>query len=98
MTCDCNLGMSARAIKYAGETNHPHDPGDLKRCVDYCRTNGISAKELRRRMSGRSPEWDALLSHWNELTGMLADEVETRTDGCAPATCARMRELLGGAA
>ena len=98
MTCHCNLGMSARAIAYAGHTDHPHDPADLNRCVVYCRSEGISAATLRERMAGRSPQWDALLPHWNELTGLLADEAETRTDGCAPATYARMRELLDGAA
>jgi hypothetical protein len=96
-TCHCNLGLSARAIAYAGHVDHPHDPGDLKRCIDYCRQAGISVADLRKRMAGRSPEWDALLPHWAELVGMLDDEMATRTDGCATATYARMRELLGGA-
>lgn len=95
--CHCNLGLSARAIAYAGHVDHPHDPGDLKRCIDYCRSACISTEELRKRMAGRSPEWDALLPHWNELAGMLADEMETRTDGCATETYARMRALLNGA-
>ena len=92
--CDCNLGLSARAIKYAGCVDHPHDPGDLKRCIDYCATHGITTKQLRKRMAGRSPEWDALLPYWDGLAGTLADEIATRKDGCAPATYKRMRELL----
>ena len=96
MSCHCNLGLSAKAIAYAGHIDHPHDPADLKRCVDYCFTAGIDTTELRRRMGGRSPEWDALLPHWNELAGLLADEMDVRTDGRAPATYARMRELLDG--
>jgi hypothetical protein len=96
-TCHCNLGLSARAIAYAGHVDHPHDPADLKRCIDYCRSQGIDTAELRKRMTGRSPEWDALLPHWNELAGLLADEMETRRDGCATATYSRMRDLLDGA-
>lgn len=94
MDCHCNLGMSARAIAFAGHVDHPHDPADLKRCIDYCRQQGITTAILRKRMAGRSPEWDALLPHWNELAGLLAGEVEARTDGCAPATYARMRAIL----
>lgn len=97
VTCDCNMGLSARAIKYAGEQNHPHDPADLKRCIEYCRMAGISTTTLRLRMAGRSPQWDALLPHWGELAGMLADEMDTRKDSGAPATYGRMRELLDGA-
>jgi len=97
-TCHCNLGLSARAIAYAGHVDHPHDPGDLKRCVEFCEKNGITTRQLRKRMAGRSPEWDALLPYWDGLTGMLADEIATRKDGCAPAVYARMRELLDGVA
>lgn len=96
--CHCDLGLSARAIAYAGHTDHPHDPGDLLRCLSYCREAGITVTELRKRMAGRSPQWDALLPHWGELAGMLEDEMQTRTDGTAPATYARMRAILRGAA
>lgn len=97
MTCHCNLGLSARAIAYAGHVDHPHDPADLKRCIEYCRAQCISTDELRRRMAGRSKGWDALLPHWGELVGMLEDEIATRKDGTASATYRRMRDLLDGA-
>lgn len=93
---DADLGLSACAIAYAGH-DYPHDPADLKRCVDYCTANWITDQELRRRMAGRSPEWDALLKHWGELTGLLADEIATRTDGTATATYVRMRDILNEA-
>lgn len=96
-TCHCDLGLSARAIAYAGHVDHPHDPADLQRCVAYCYTAGITVDQLRKRMAGRSPEWDALLPHWSELIGLLEDEKATRKDGCAPDTYARMRALLDGA-
>jgi len=94
--CHCNLGLSARAIAYAGHADHPHDAVDLKRCIDYCVTHNITTDALRRRMAGRSPSWDALLPHWGELAGLLAHEMATRTDGRAPATYDRMRGLLAG--
>jgi hypothetical protein len=97
-TCHCDLGLSARAIAYAGHIDHPHDPADLKRCIDYCVTSGITVEGLRTRMAGRSPQWDALLPHWGELAGMLADEMATRSDGCVPLAYARMRDLLDGEA
>lgn len=96
MTCHCYTGLSSQAIACAGHVDHPHDPADLQRCIDYCNKVGITVEELRKRMAGRSPEWDALLPHWGELAGMLADEIATRRDGCASATYARMRQLLRG--
>jgi hypothetical protein len=62
--------------------------------VAYCANNGISTAALRKRMAGRSPEWDRLLSEWDELVALLRHEVESRTDGMAPATYAAMRRLI----
>jgi hypothetical protein len=95
--CHCNLGLSARAIAYEGHRDHPHDPSDLRRCMDYCNQNVITTRALRRRMRGRSPQWDALLPHWDELIALLVHEMETSKDGRRAATHARMREVLGRA-
>ena len=95
MTCRHDLGLSASAIAHSGN-DHPHDPADLRRCVNLCRDRGIDDEALRKRMTGRSPEWDALLPHWGELRGLLEDEIANRKDGCAPATYRRMRDLLEG--
>lgn len=95
--CHCNLGLSARAIAFAGHKDHPHDPSDLKRCMDYCDQNGITTRALKRRMSGRSPQWDALLPHWRELTDLLRHEMATSTNGRATKTYERMRVILGRA-
>lgn len=97
MTCDHELGLSARAIKYSGHTDHPHDPADLLRCVRYCQQSAITPDLLRKRMAGRSPQWDALLPEWERLTGLLLDELLERTDDRAPLTYAAMRDLLRGA-
>lgn len=57
---------------------------------------GITTAALRIRMAGRSPQWDALLPHWDELDATLADEIATRTDGRAPDTYASMCTILDG--
>jgi hypothetical protein len=93
MNCHCNLGMSARAIAYAGHKDHPWDPSDLRRCLDYMRWAGLTTSQLRERMAGRTPQWDALLPHWDDLALLLAEEMK-RDDGSAPATYARMKEIL----
>lgn len=92
MTCLCHVnGLSARAIAGRG-TDHPHDPSDLLRCVNYWGTGGTDA--LRERMAGRSIYWDRLLPHWDDLVALLRHEVDTRTDGNAPRTYAEMRRVL----
>lgn len=95
--CNCHLGLSAQAIASPARRDHPWDAGDLQRCMNYCQSHGIGTEELRKRMAGRSPAWDALLPNWDELTGLLRDEMATRTDGRAPVTNARMREILDAA-
>jgi hypothetical protein len=84
-------GLSARAIAGGGK-DHPHDPSDLLRCINYFGTGNTT--ELRRRMAGRSLYWDRLLPHWDELVSVLRQEMDTRTDGNAPRTYVEMRRIL----
>lgn len=92
MTCTCadqwvgltpRHGLSAYAILHGG-SHHPHDPSDLCRCL---RVSPNAPTHMRE----RSPEWAALVDHWDELADMLAEE---HPAGTAPRTYARMRELL----
>jgi hypothetical protein len=89
------MGLSAQAIAGSG-TDHPWDPGDLLRCVRYCEYAGISTEKLRKRMAGRSPEWDRLLPEWDRLVDLLRNEMDTRTDGTAPLTYVEMRIIRHG--
>lgn len=91
MTAYWPEGLSARAIAGGGK-DHPHDPSDLYRCITYWGTGNTD--ELRRRMAGRSESWDRLLPHWDDLVALLRHEIDTRTDGMAPRTCAEMRRVL----
>ena len=86
------LGLSAQAIAGYGR-NHPYDPADLLRCVNYC-DGRLSTSALRARMTGRSIYWDRLLPEWDHLVALLRHEMETRTDGCATQTYAEMKRLL----
>lgn len=96
--CACQAtGLSSHAIArrvegcLSGGDHHPHDAGDLKRCVVYCEEMFVSTDDLRRSMTGVSPEWDALLPEWDSLVALMDEEHAT---GRAPRTYARMSELL----
>jgi hypothetical protein len=92
MTCRHDLGLSAAAIAYGG-TDHPHDPSDLLRCMNYC--NGrFTTSELRTRMAGRSIYWDRLLPEWDHLTDLLRQEMQEPHDGRAPHTYNEMKRVL----
>lgn len=101
--CACvATGLSSHAIArrfghcQSGGTDHPHDPADLLRCLDYCERTSISTKALAKRMRAVSPEWAALVAEWDSLTFLLRAEQETKT-GRAPATYTRMRKLIEAA-
>jgi hypothetical protein len=79
-------GLSAYAIKHGG-MDYPHDPSDFCRCLHV---SPFAPSHMR----GRSPEWDALVAHWDELADMLGEE---HPSGNAPRTYARMKELFRNA-
>lgn len=88
-----SLGLSAQAIAGYGN-DHPWDPADLNRCVKFCRAQGIDTDELRRRMAGRSVQWDRLLVEWDGLVALLDHEIQTRTDHMAPRTYQAMKRVI----
>jgi hypothetical protein len=88
------MGLSAQAIAGRGH-DHPWDPSDLLRCVNYCEGR-LSTPELQARMAGRSIEWDRLLPEWDHLAELLRHEMDTRTDHKAPRTYAEMKRILAG--
>lgn len=88
------MGLSAQAIAGSG-TDHPWDPADLLRCINYCRGR-YSTEDLQRRMAGRSVEWDRLLPEWDRLVALLEHEMAVATDGRAPLTYREMKRVLAG--
>lgn len=94
MNCLCHVeGLSAKAIAGRG-TDHPHDPSDLLRCINYWGTGRTD--ELQRRMAGRSIYWDRLLPQWDELVTLLEQEMATATNGRAPRTYFAMKRTIYG--
>ena len=87
------LGLSAQSIADGSGRDYPHDPSDLGRCIAYC-AGRFSTADLRKRMSGRSIEWDRLLPEWDRLAELLQHEIDTRTDHTAPRTYAEMKRVL----
>ena len=87
------LGLSAQAIA-GGGTNHPWDPSDLLRCVNYCESRGIGTDALRTRMTGRSTEWARLMPEWDNLVELLRHEMDTGDGRTAPRTYAAMKRVL----
>lgn len=89
------MGLSAQAIAGGGR-DHPHDPSDLLRCINYCDSRGIGTDALRSRMAGRSIYWDRLLPEWDNMVELLRHEMDIRTDRMAPRTYAEMKRILDG--
>lgn len=90
------MGRSSDAIMYGHGRDYPRGPADLLRCISYCERSCISSTDLRDRMAGKSVEWDRLTEHWDELVSLLDHEIETRTDGMAPATYLAMKRIIAG--
>lgn len=88
------MGLSAQAIAGGGK-DHPHDPSDLLRCINYCRGR-LTTADLHKRMAGRSIYWDRLLPEWDRLVALLQHEMDTRTDGLATATYNEMKRVIAG--
>lgn len=78
-----------------GFPDHPYDPGDLNRCVKLIEQYPVIRLTFNY-MASRSPEWAALVGAWEELTALLLSEIAQNT-GKAPATYARMQEVIKGA-
>jgi hypothetical protein len=92
-----NVGLSSQAIAAKmvgidGYTNHPRDPSDLRRCVEFL--NAVpEAKERFEEMRLVSPNWYRLVGAWGPLTAKLAKEMK-RKDRRAPETFEMIQALL----
>lgn len=68
---------------------YPHDPGDLSRCVKLVDALP-EVREAFPMIRGLSPQWEAVIDNWDELTQLLKEELPS---GRAPKTYERMKEL-----
>lgn len=78
--------------------SNPWDPDDLHRCRLLLEQVPELQPQLPR-MATLSPQWAALVAHWQELCDLMDSEAPAWRGGMgrAPATYVRMRELLDGA-
>lgn len=78
--------------------SHPHDPADLDRCLRLL-DQVPALRLLLPKMAGVSPEWAALIAHWEEIERLHLDEVGlgwTKAKS-APRTYELMRKVIDSA-
>lgn len=85
-----------RIGQFARGVNHPHDPGDLRRCILLMEQVPLVGLVFKDAMRSKSPEWKALVAAWDDLVALFQEEQAENT-GRAPRTYALMQELLHGA-
>jgi len=79
-------------------SDHPYDPDDLIRCVKLLERCPELVPGFREKMPMVSGSWGRLVEQWDELVGLLDEEVpgwRPGERGAAERTYNRMRELLG---
>lgn len=87
-------GLPCRSRHFKNVPCHPHDPADLRRCVELLK----SVTEFRGRMEEMravSSAWSRLVDRWDELTALLEQEMaDTSNNGSATKTYNLMKEIL----
>lgn len=90
-------GMSSNAmckrifgVPTSSGIDHPHDPGDLDRCLKFL--DAVEAHDKIELMRDVSPEWAALVDAWNEIVGEFREEMKAGKS--APRTYDLMKKAL----
>lgn len=83
--------LSARDDLYG---SHPRDPDDFRRCLALVRRANL--REWLPKMRHTSPEWAALIDHWDEVEQLFEEERAGRSCGrwSAPRTYDLMQRLF----
>lgn len=71
--CQKLTGMTVGEDKEKVYDDHPYDPSDFKRCVDFLEAVGLTSKDVKK-MIGVSPEWSAMSKEWDNLTALYKEE------------------------
>lgn len=74
-------------------TNHPHDPGDLRRCLLFL--DAAEEHDKVSLMADVSEEWKRLVCRWDELIALFEEEIAGGSKS-APTTYSLMKEIQGG--
>lgn len=72
----------------------PHDPDDLRRCVEMAEYCEVTKEDLEK-VTRVFKWWKPFIDAWDELVAMFKEEVPGRY-GSAPKTYARIQELDEG--
>lgn len=91
------VGLDIRGDHEHGRSpRHPYDPDDFQRCERMLR----AVPEARANLHAArvTPEWTALIDHWDEIVALMEQEVPGVFDGppkrgMARQSYARMKEL-----
>ncbi|MCL4682372.1 MAG: hypothetical protein KJZ92_14020 [Rhodocyclaceae bacterium] len=83
--CKTLFGVPASA-----GTDHPHDPGDLRRCVLFLEAADAMGRIAE--MRAVSAEWAGIVSRWPEIEAAFQKE---RNQDSAPDTYALLRVAVG---
>lgn len=73
------------------EADHPHNPGDLHRCVRFM--DVATAHDRLQAVAALSPEWERIVARWDDLVALLSQEMVAGS--VAPKTYVLIKELIG---
>lgn len=81
---------------------HPLDPADFRRCERLLRAVPTLRPMMETHVKPTSPEWAALVDHWDEIIALLEEEIPGVFDrwstGSAPKTYDLMKACRNGTA
>lgn len=84
--------MAAVAAGVAGNGNHPLDPSDLGRCIRLVE-NVPEVRDAFPAIRASGPKWATVITHWDELVALYAQESLGRRYFTASKTYERMKAL-----
>ena len=90
-------GINTDGGRYLGNRDIPWDPADLRRCRLLLEAVPSLAEQFSK-MATCSPEWAAMVAHWQELCDMMDAECPQwrEGEGKASKTYRRMNEIRKG--
>jgi len=89
--CKAYFGIPERA-----GTDHPHDAGDLRRCLLFLQAVDESNQWRFDQLQDLSREWLFLSCHWTELVACFEQECAQSTNNTAPETYALIQKIVKG--